>query len=96
MNVKPFIFATTFNDVYDTLEEFLKRIIEMIYSPNIQIRTGSHLGSMSNQEIPKSNSSNSSMNNEFILAQSESSSEEEGFEEKFYCIFRLYQMLLLN
>ena len=85
MNVKPFIFATTFNDVYDTLEEFLKRIIEMIYSPNIQIRTGSHLGSMSNQEIPKSNSSNSSMNNEFILAQSESSSEEEGFEEKFYC-----------
>jgi hypothetical protein len=85
MNVKPFIFATTFNDVYDTLEEFLKRIIEMIYSPNIQIRTGSHLGSMSNQEIPKSNSSNSSINNEFILAQSESSSEEEGFEEKFYC-----------
>ena len=85
MNVKPFIFATTFNDVYDTLEEFLKRIIEMIYSPNIQIRTGSHLGSMSNQEIPKSNSSNSSINKEFILAQSESSSEEEGFEEKFYC-----------
>ena len=84
MNVKPFIFATTFNDIYDTLEEFLKRIIEMIYSPNIQIRTGSHLGSMSNQEIPKSNSSNSSMNNEFILSQSESSSEEEGVEEKFY------------
>ena len=24
MNVKPFIFATTFNDVYDTLEEFLE------------------------------------------------------------------------
>ena len=84
MNVKPFIFATTFNDVYDTLEEFLNRIIEMIYSPNIQIRTGSHLGSMSNQEIPKSNSSNASKNNEFILTQSESSSEEEGFEEKFY------------
>ena len=84
MNVKPIIFATTFNDVYDTLEEFLKRIIEMIYSPNIQIRTGSHLGSMSNQEIPKSNSSNSSMNNEFILSQSEASSEEEGVEEKFY------------
>ena len=84
MNVKPIIFATTFNDVYDTLEEFLKRIIEMIYSPNIQIKTGSHLGSMSNQEIPKSNSSNSSMNNEFILSQSEASSEEESVEEKFY------------
>ena len=84
MNIKPFIFATTFNDVYDTLEEFLKRIIEMIYSPNLQIRTGSHLGSMSNQEITKINSSNSSMNNEFILSQSESSSEEEGVEEKFY------------
>ena len=83
MNVKPFNFATTFNDIYDTLEEFLKRIIEMIYSPNIQIRTGSHLGSMSNQEIPKSNSSIASMNKEFILTQSESSSEE-GFEEKFY------------
>ena len=87
MNVKPFIFATTFNDVYDTLEEFLKRIIEMIYSPNNQIRTGSHLGSMSSQELPKYNSPNSSMNNmknEFILSQSEASSEEESVEEKFY------------
>ena len=37
MNVKPFIFATTFNDVYDTLEEFLEWIIEMIYSPNIHL-----------------------------------------------------------
>ena len=67
MNVKPFIFAITFNDVYDTLEEFLKRIIEMIYSLNIQIRTGSHLGLMLIKEIPKSNSSNASINNEFIL-----------------------------
>ena len=84
MNIKPFIFATTFNDVYDTLEEFLKRIIEMIYSPNIQIKTGSHLGSTSNQEIAKSSSSNSSLNNEYILSPSESSTEEEGVEEKFY------------
>ena len=85
MNIKPFIFATTFNDVYDTLELFLKHIIEMIYSQNIQIKTGSHLGSMSNQEISKSNSSNNSMNNEFILTHSEATSEEEAFEEKFYC-----------
>ena len=54
----------------------------MIYSPNIQIRTGSHLGLMSNQEIPKSNSPNASINNKFILTQSVSSSEE-GFEKKF-------------
>jgi len=84
MNIKPYIFATTFNDVYDTLEEYLKRIIEMIYSPNIQIKTGSYLGSTSNQEVGKSNSSNSSLNNEFLLSPSESSSEEESFEEKFY------------
>ena len=40
---------------------------------------------MSNQEISKSNSSNNSMNNEFILTHSEATSEEEAFEEKFYC-----------
>ena len=84
MNVKPIIFATTFNDVYDTLEEFLKRIIEMIYSPNIQYKTGSHVGSSSNQEIIKSNSSSGSLNNEFINSSGDVNSEDEGVEEKFY------------
>ena len=83
MNVNPFIFEINFNDVYDTLEEFLKLIIEIIYSPIIQIRTGSNSCLISNQEIPKSNLSNANMNNQFILIQSESSSEE-SFEEKFY------------
>ena len=55
----------------------------MIYSSNIQIRTGSNSDLISNQEISKSNLSNANMNNQFILTQSESSSEE-SFEEKFY------------
>ncbi len=84
MNVKPIIFATTFNDVYDTLEEFLKRIIEMIYSPNIQYKTGSHVGSSSNQEMIKSNSSSGSLNNEFINSSGDVNSEDEGLEDKFY------------
>ena len=85
MNIKPIIFATTFNDVYDILEDFLKRIIEMIYSPNIQYKTGSHVGSSSNQEIVKSNSSSGSLNNEFINSSGgEVNSEDENLEEKFY------------
>ena len=84
MNIKPIIFATTFNDVYDTLEEFLKRIIEMIYSPNIQYKSGSHVGSSVNQEIVKPNSSNGSLNNEYVGGSGESSSEDESVEEKFY------------
>ena len=85
MNIKPIIFATTFNDVYETLEEFLKRIIEMLYSPNIQYKTGSHVGSSNNQEIIKSNSSSGgSLNNEFISGSGENSSEDESVEEKFY------------
>ena len=84
MNIKPIIFATTFNDVYDTLEDFLKRIIEMIYSPNIQYKTGSHVGSNSNQEIVKSNSSSGSLNNEFINSSGEGNSEDDSPEEKFY------------
>ena len=76
MNIKPIIFATTFNDVYDTLEEFLKRIIEMIYSPNIHFKSRAHMGSNSNQEIIKWNSSGS---NEYIGNPPDSS------EEKFYC-----------
>ena len=84
MNVKPIIFATTFNDVYDTLEDFLKRIIEMIYSPNIQYKGGSHVGSSVNQEIVKSNSSSGSLNNEFINSSGEVNSEEESVDEKFY------------
>ena len=84
MNIKPIIFATTFNDVYDTLEEFLKRIIEMIYSPNIQYKSGSHVGSSVNQEIVKPNSSNGSLNNEYVSGSGESSSEDENVEEKFY------------
>lgn len=54
----------------------------MIYSPNIQIRTGSHLGLILSRGIPKSDSSDASVNDEFILTQSESSSEE-GFEDLF-------------
>ena len=84
MNIKPIIFASTFNDVYDTLEEFLKRIIEMIYSPNIQYKTGSHVGSSCNQEIIKSNSSSGSLNNDFINSSGEVNSEDENVEEKFY------------
>ena len=84
MNIKPIIFATTFNDVYETLEDFLKRIIEMIYSPNIQYKSGSHVGSSCNQEIIKSNSSSGSLNNEFINSSGEGNSEDESLEEKFY------------
>ncbi len=82
MNIKPIIFATTFNDVYDSLEEFLKRIIEMLYSPNIQYKSGSHVGSSVNQEIVKSNSSSGS--NEYISGSGEANSEEENVDEKFY------------
>ena len=84
MNIKPIIFATTFNDVYDTLEDFLKRIIEMIYSPNIQYKIGSHVGSSCSQEIVKSNSSGGSLNNEFVSGSGDNNSEDENFEEKFY------------
>ena len=56
---------------------------EMLCTQNMQIRPGSNLGSIFNQKIPKTNSSNLSMNNEFILSQSEASSEE-GVKEKFY------------
>jgi len=84
MNIKPIIFATTFNDVYDTLEDFLKRIIEMIYSPNIQYKIGSHVGSSYNQEIIKSNSSSGSLNNEFVSGSGESNNEDENVDEKFY------------
>ena len=84
MNIKPIIFATTFNDVYDTLEDFLKRIIEMIYSPNIQYKSGSHVGSSCNQEIIKSSSPNGSLNNEYVSGSGDNSTEDESFEEKFY------------
>ena len=84
MNIKPIIFATTFNDVYDTLEDFLKRIIEMIYSPNIQYKIGSHVGSSCNQEIVKSNSPNGSLNNEFVSGSGEANTEDENVDEKFY------------
>ena len=84
MNIKPIIFATTFNDVYETLEDFLKRIIEMIYSPNIQYKIGSHVSSSSNQEIVKSNSSSGSLNNEFMNTSGEGSLEDDSSEEKFY------------
>ena len=92
MNVKPIIFATTFNDVYDTLEDFLKRIIEMIYSPNIQYKIGSHVGSSSNQEIVKSSNSSSggSLNNEFINSPVESGTDDDNGDEKFYCYDNFY------
>ena len=60
------------------------RIIEMIYSPNIQYKIGSHVGSSVNQEIIKTNSPSGSLNNEFASGSGENCSEDESVEEKFY------------
>ena len=86
MNVKPNIFAITFNDIYDTLEDFLKRIIEMIYSPNIQHKIGSHLNSNFSQEIKKSNNSSNGgiLNKEYIESSDETVIDDENGDVKFY------------